>query len=195
MYVLGSCLVLSGTIRQPLVLLCAAFLIQILLDPSAAYSISFILSYLALGGILLWSGRFESLFRGRLPAPLAGGLGASAAAFVTTAPVTAAFFGILRPVGIAAGLLAAPLSGIFMALSLLWLCVSKIPLLGTILEYLLWGLHVLFGRWISLFAVVPGFKAELAAVCAVTPLVIAGLLVLANRQKRYRNELAPFHAS
>ena len=194
MYVMGSCLVLSGTVRQPLVLLCAAFLIQILLDPSSAYSISFILSYLTLGGILVLGGGFESLLRGRLPDPLAGGLGVSAAAFLAAAPVVAAFFGTLRPAGLAAGLAAAPLSGIFMALSLLWLCAANIPFLGTILDFLLWGLYTLFRWCVSLFAGAPGFKAEAAAVCIAAALLIVCLFVAANLQKRYRNELAPFTA-
>ncbi|MCL1815459.1 MAG: ComEC/Rec2 family competence protein [Treponema sp.] len=192
MYALGSGIVLSGTLRQPLALLGAAFLIQIMWDPPSAHSISFILSYLALGGILVLSGRIEIFLRGRLPSSLAGGIGASAAAFLATAPAVRAFFGVLRPIGLVAGLAAAPLSGGFMALSLFWLCLSPLPFIGMMLEYLLRGLHILMQWSISFFARFPGLKAEFLVVCIVTPLFITGLLVLADRQKRYRNELAPF---
>jgi competence protein ComEC len=192
MYVLGSCLILSGTAGQPLALLGTAFLIQTLWEPASAYSISFILSYLALGGLLLLSGTIAGLFKGLLPGSLANGLGASIGAFLASAPVTVAFFGILRPAGIIAGLVAAPLSGLFMALSLAWLAAEKIPLLGMILDR---SLNILqdFLQWsVSLFTRLPGISLALPAVLISGFLIIAGLFVLAVRQKRYRSYLAPF---
>jgi competence protein ComEC len=192
MYVLGSCLVLSGTTGPPYVLLGAAFLIQTLWEPASAYNISFILSYVALGGLLVVSGNIAGLLKGLLPCWLANGLGVSISTFLASAPVTMAFFGILRPAGIIAGLVAAPLSGVFMALSFAWLAAEKIPFLGMILDRLLEVLQS-FLQWnVSLFARLPGISATLPAVLISTPLVITGLFVLAIRQKRYRSYLAPF---
>ena len=192
MYGLGSFLFLSGTTKQSFALLSAAFLIQILFDPLSAYSISFILSYLALAGILVLSGPILILLRGRLPPSLALGVSASMGAFLVTSPVTAIFFGILRPVGIIAGLVAVPLSGIFMGFSLLWLLAGKAPFIGFILDKLLFVLHFFLSRSISLFARLPGFIPALPAVFIGIPLLIAGLLILGEWQARYRNELAPF---
>ncbi|MCL1813760.1 MAG: ComEC/Rec2 family competence protein [Treponema sp.] len=196
MYGLGSFLILTGTTRQTFALLSAAFLIQILWNPTSAYSISFVLSYLALGGILVLSNPVLVLLRGRLPSSLAMGISASAGAFLVTAPVVSAFFGVLRPVGLIAGLVAAPLSGIFMALSFLWLLLSKVPfigvIIGTVLDKLLIAIQF-FMQWsISLFARFPGLSLPFPAICIVTPLLIACLLVFADRHARYRNEFARF---
>jgi len=192
MYGMGCFLILTGTVRQSLAVLCAAFLVQILWEPSSAHSVSFILSYLALAGILVLSGPLLAIFRGRLPGFLAVGIGASTAAFLATAPFVALFFGILRPAGIIAGLFAAPLSGLFMALSLLWLFVGRLPLAGMILDRLLTAVQFVMQWSISFFARFPGIKAAAGAACVVAPLLIAGLYVLGCRQTRYRNELAPF---
>jgi len=192
MYVLGSCLVLSGITGQPWCILGAAFLVQTLWEPESAYSISFILSYTALGGLLLLSGKIAGILRGTLPGSLANGLGASVGAFLASAPVTAAFFGILRPAGIIAGLVAAPLSGIFMTLSLTWLAAEKIPLLGMILDRLLDTLQSFLQWSVSLFARLPGISLAFPAVLTGALLITAGLFILAIRQKQYRNYLAPF---
>jgi len=192
MYVLGSCLILSGITGQPWHLLGAAFLIQILWEPESAYSLSFILSYTALGGLLLLSGKIADLLKGALPDSLANGLGASVGAFLASAPVTAAFFGVLRPAGIIAGLVAAPLSGIFMALSLAWLATEKIPLLGMILDRLLDVLQFFLQWSVSLFARLPGISIAFPAVLTGALIIVTGLFVLAIRQKQHRNYLAPF---
>jgi len=192
MYVLGSFLILSGTAANPLALLGAAFLVQISWEPSSAYSISFILSYLALGGLLVLSGKTAKLLQGKIPDSLSNGLGASIGAFLATAPITAVFFGILYPVGIFAGLVAAPLSSAFMALSIAWLAVAKVPLLGTLLDWLLKFLQFLLQWSVSLFARLPGFSASTIAVCAAALVVIAAVIVLATRLERHRSYLAPF---
>jgi len=192
MYVFGSFLILSGTAANPLALLGAAFLVQISWEPSSAYSVSFILSYLALGGLLVLSGKAAKLLKGAIPDSLSNGLGASIGAFLATAPITAAFFGILYPVGIFAGLVAAPLSSAFMALSIAWLAVAKVPLLGAFLDWLLKFLQFLLQWSVSLFARLPGFSASTIAVCVAALVVIAAVVVLAYRLERHRSYLAPF---
>ena len=198
MYGLGSFLILTGTTRQTLALLAAAFLIQILWNPSTAYSLSFILSYLALGGILVLSGPALVILRGRLPSSLAMGISASAGAFLVTAPVAAAFFGMLRPVGLIAGLVVAPLSGIFMALSFMWLLLAKLPFIGIIVgmifDKFLTAVQFIMQWSISLFAYFPGLSVPFPAVCTITPLLIVCLLLFANREARYRNEFVRFAA-
>ncbi|MDR0599825.1 MAG: ComEC/Rec2 family competence protein [Treponema sp.] len=192
MYVLGSVLVLSGTIRQPLALLGLSFLIQLLWDPPSALGLSFILSYLALGGLLLLSGPLEVLLRGMMPPLLSGGLSAALGAFIATAPVAAACFGVLRPVGVAAGLIAAPLSGLFMTLSLAALGCGNIPLLGFLLDRALSFLLFILGGTVSFFSRAPGLKTSLPVLCAALPLIAALVFFLAERRRRYRSYLAPF---
>jgi competence protein ComEC len=121
MYLIGAFAVFRGLKREPLSLLNLAFIVQILLWPESGTSISFTLSYLALWGILRAGPLFRGLFRGKIPESLLGPLSASLGAFLATGAVTAASFGVLRPVGIAAGLLIVPLTTVFMIGSLIWL--------------------------------------------------------------------------
>jgi competence protein ComEC len=121
MYFLGVLALWGNWPRRPLLLLGMAFMIQIALRPASGESLSFILSYLALGGILLLNDPLDELFRGRIPKVLAGPLSASLGAFTATLPAAALFFGVLRPVGIAAGLVIVPLITLFMTGSMIWL--------------------------------------------------------------------------
>ena len=192
MYGMGCFLVLTGTARQSLVLLSAAFLMQIVWDPLSAYSLSFILSYLALAGILILSEPVLVLLRGWLPSYLALGLSASIGALLVTSPVVSAFFGILRPVGMVAAIIAVPLTGIFMFLSLAWLIFAKLPLIGLILDWLLSASQFALLKSISVFARFPGITANTLLVCIIIPFLIAFIFILANREARHRNELARF---
>ena len=100
------------------IFLALAFIIQICSEPASGMSLSFILSYLALGGILWLGEDIHEILRGKLPEFFAGTLSASLGAFIASAPVTALYFGTLRPVGIAAGLVVVPLASLFMIVSL-----------------------------------------------------------------------------
>ncbi|MDR1306002.1 MAG: ComEC/Rec2 family competence protein [Treponema sp.] len=192
MYVMGSCMVLAGKIRQPLTLLAAAFLLQLLRDPASAAAVSFILSYLALGGILVLTGSLETIVKKEVPPSLAGGLAASLGAFCATAPVVVLFFGILRPVGIAGGFLVVPLTGIFMALSLGALGCGNIPFLGGFLDHAPAFVEFLLGKIVAFFALAPGLRILPPAACIGFPLTGIAVLFLAGRTKRYRSYLAPF---
>jgi competence protein ComEC len=124
MYLLGTLAVLGALPRNPGALLGLAFLIQIVIWPGSGLSVSFILSYLALGGILTIGEALRRIFRGRIPGFLLQPLAASLGAFLATSAATAFFFGGLRPVGIAAGLFIVPLTTLFMIGSLAWLAVG-----------------------------------------------------------------------
>jgi competence protein ComEC len=181
MYLTGAFAVFGGFKREPLSLLNLAFLIQICLWPESGNSLSFILSYLALWGILRAGPLFQGLFRGKIPKSLLDPLSASLGAFLATGAVTAAFFGVLRPVGIAAGLLIVPLSTVFMIGSLVWL-VSGFALalaglqpsaLGP-LTGILSFLYRLLEEIVSFAARIPGFASP-----GWVPVLLASLLILA----------------
>jgi competence protein ComEC len=191
MYVMGSCMVLAGKIRQPLTLLAGAFLVQLLWDPLSAGTLSFILSYLALGGILVLTGSLETVLKGSVPPSLSGALAASLGAFCATAPVVVLFFGILRPVGVAGGLLVVPLTGIFMALALGALGGGNIPFLGNFLDHAPAFVEFLLAKTVAFFAMAPGLGI-LPGASIGFPLAGIAVLFLAGRIKRYRSYLAPF---
>jgi competence protein ComEC len=124
MYLIGTIAIFGGLKRDPLSLLSLAFLVQIILWPESGATLSFILSYLALWGILQAAPLFHGLFRGKIPESLLSPLSASLGAFLATSAVTTAFFGVLRPIGIVAGLLIVPVTTVFMIGSLIWLALS-----------------------------------------------------------------------
>lgn len=112
-------------------LLALSFLTQLVIDPPAGGSISFILSYLALAGILISGKPIEGVLRGRLPAFIAQPLSASLGAFLATMAVTAVFFGGVRAAGIVAGLVMVPLTTVFMIGSIIFLTFQAVlPLLS-----------------------------------------------------------------
>ncbi|MCL2139705.1 MAG: ComEC/Rec2 family competence protein, partial [Treponema sp.] len=102
MYLLGVLAIIGMLKRDTLSILCMAFLIQIMFMPQAGYSLSFILSYLALAGILTIGTMINNIFKGKIPVFLLQPVSASLGAFIASAGVTAWFFAELRPVGIIA---------------------------------------------------------------------------------------------
>jgi competence protein ComEC len=180
MYLTGAFAVVCGFKREPLSLLNLAFLVQILLWPDSGTSLSFILSYLALWGILRAGPLFQGLCRGKIPKSLLDPLSASLGAFLATGAVTAAFFGILRPVGIAAGLLIVPLTTVFMIGSLIWLVSGFALALGLQpavlgpLAGILSFLYRLLEQIVSFAARVPGFASP-----GWVPVLLASLFILA----------------
>jgi competence protein ComEC len=190
MYGMGALAILAGLPGITFVFLCAAFLAQIVIDPGSGFSASFTLSYMALAGILLLGEKIAYFMEGKLPKALSQALAASAGAFVVTAPLVSALFGVLRPAGIAAGLAAVPLTSLFMALSLAALVFGgfapvffgkSLAFLGNCIE-----------RVVSAMAAFPGIQAPFAAVLALS-MFITGFIIFAEyRLRRYRNYCAPF---
>jgi competence protein ComEC len=126
MYLLGSLAIVFSLARNPASLLNLSFLIQILIRPESGITISFILSYLALWGILHIGLKTAELLRGKIPPFLLDPLSASLGAFIATSSVSAASFGVLQPAGILAGLVIVPLTTLFMVLSLAYLALDLI---------------------------------------------------------------------
>jgi competence protein ComEC len=192
MYGMGALVILAGVPGITSVFLCAAFLLQTTVDPQSGFSASFTLSYGALAGILLLSEKIAFLLRGRVPHALAQALSASAGAFVATAPLVIALFGVLRPVGIAAGLAAVPLTSLFMALSLAALVLGGFVPAADIFGKALAILGNCIGRLVSAAAAFPGLQAPFAPALAVSVFLAVLILFAEYRLRRYRNRFAPF---
>jgi competence protein ComEC len=194
MYLLGTAAVLGFLPRQPLSLLAMAFLIQIAIRPTSGTSISFILSYLALAGILTLGEFFHNILRGRTPELLAQPLSASLGAYLATSAVVAANFGMARPVGILAGLFVIPLTTVFLIGAMAALALSFIsPLLMNILGMGLTLLYSLLDWTVSLAARVPGIVVNGWGRELCLSLLIAALcLFLGRPYNRRRQALASF---
>jgi competence protein ComEC len=192
MYLLGVTAVLGMLKRDMLSLLCMAFLIQLIFVPASGFSLSFILSYLALAGILVIGKAINGALLGKIPAFLLQPLSASLGAFLATAGVSAWFFNDLRPVGILAGLILAPFATVFMVLSIAWLGLDFITpalsfLPGKILSLLYW----LMEKTAALAAAVPGIKANPFFIILLSLLMIAAIIWL-DRRRLIAGRLEPF---
>jgi competence protein ComEC len=192
MYLLGTLAIIGSFPRNPLSLLSLTFLIQIILRPESGDSVSFILSYLALWGILVPGEGLYGLFRGPVPDLLFRPLSASIGAFIATAAVSAAFFGVLRPIGILAGILIVPLTTVFMIGSMIWLALNcLLPLLSVPAGLVLSLLYDILFRLVQAAGRVPGIGAADPQV--VLMLSLAGVLILAGMVRiKMRSDLAPF---
>jgi len=193
MYLLGVLAVLGMLKRAPLSLLCMAFLLQIIMTPRAGLSLSFILSYLALAGILIIGESLNSIFKGKIPTALLVSLSASVGAFLATAGVTAWFFGVLRPVGIFASLILTPLTTVFMIGSIAWLVLNLLsPALSPLLSHPLSRLYQLMEGTASISAKMPGIKANPWLILTLSLLCMALILWFERRRRLSENRLEPF---
>jgi len=193
MYLLGVVAILGMLKRDMLSLLCMAFLIQIFITPASGFSLSFILSYLALAGILVIGRAINGALMGKIPVLLLQPLSASLGAFIATAGVSAWFFNDLRPVGILAGLALAPLATVFMALSIAWLGLDFIfPVLSFLLGKVLFLLYWLMEKIAMLAAAAPGIKANPFLVIILSLLITVTILWLDRRRRIIAGRLEPF---
>jgi competence protein ComEC len=163
--------------------LALCFILALPLDPSAARSLSFVLSYLAIFGLVTLSAPFEYLFGKRLPPFLAAALSAGCAAQVATAPVLAASFGVLVPAGLVASLLAGPL-----VLALTWLALgaalvgAAIPLAIPVLGFIVDIPYRLLMAVMETAALCPSvvLSGSLESIAACLVVVLAGAFVYAR---------------
>jgi competence protein ComEC len=129
-----------------------------------------------------------------VPEILSAGLSASLGAFIVTSPVTALFFGSLRPIGILAGLFLAPLSSLFMILALAALAASFLPFpLWELLDFFLTWFYRLLEFLVSFFGGFPGISVSGPApvLIFVSALWIL-ILFLQRRDQAYRDSVASF---
>ncbi len=139
--------------------LCAAFLIHVVLRPYEARELSFMLSYGSLFGILLLGSVVSVPLSARLPPFLASGLSAGSGAFLFTAPVTAAHFHTLTPIGIVATVFVSPLIGVFFCSALVLIVISLLfPCFSSSASFLLKIQYTLIKRVAQLFSMAPHFS-------------------------------------
>jgi competence protein ComEC len=190
MYLLGV-LALAGALpRDAIQLLAISFLIQITATPHSGYSISFILSYSAMAGILVIGKVFSGLLGGIAPSFILHPLSASVGAFLPTAGITAFFFGILRPISIIAGLILMPLTTVFMIGSILFLVLDLVsPLLSGILNPPLTLLYAIMEKTVTMAGFAPGiggFNPLIILAVSIGVCVLLSLIEIKRRRTSLR---------
>jgi len=191
MYLLGVAAILGALPKKPLSILCLSFLIQIVATPSAGNSISFILSYLALFGILIIGQPLYSLFCGKVPDFLLQPLSASCGAFLATAGVTGFAFGIIAPIGIIAGLVLVPLTTVFMIGSMIWLAFDFLSISG-FLSFPLSLLYRLMEKIISVAGGIPGISANPLLILVFSLTLSLSIIFFESRRSDSALRLQPF---
>lgn len=194
MYLIGTFAIWGLLKGKALSLLCMAFVIQLLFQSNSGTSLSFILSYLALAGILTLGESLRKLFRGRLPEIISGSFSASLGAFIFTAPVVAYYFGSLKPIGILAGLIIVPLSSLFMVIALAALAASFLPLpLWNLFDILLTGVYRLLEITVHMAGRFPGLTVPNPYPTLVISIIICVLILFVRRKDSfYRDRVASF---
>ena len=193
MYMIGVAAIVFSLKRDVLSVLSMAFIIQIALTPAAGNTISFILSYLALAGILCVGEALNFIFRGKIPRLLLGPLSTSAGAFLMTAGVCSYYFTLLRPVGIVSGLVLVPLITVFMIGAIVWLCLNLIaPMLSGLISPVLSLLYNLMDKTVSLAAHAPPLAAGFWPVLIISLALSVLIIWFAGRQQAERNRFPAF---
>jgi len=183
MYLLGVLTILGALPKEPMSILALSFLIQIVVTPAAGNSLSFILSYSALAGILVIGQPLYSLFAGKAPDFLLQPLSASCGAFLATAGITSFSFGIIVPMGIITGLFLVPLTTVFMIGSMIWLVLDFISISG-FLSVPLSLLYLLMEKIVTLAGGIPGIPAGKPLIILVLSLAISVLIVFFEYRRR-----------
>jgi competence protein ComEC len=189
MIVVGGTAHMLDRDAEPLNVLALSGIVLLAIDPFAAFSVSFQLSFLAMAGILVIGPVVERPLEGILPravrVPLAMAIGAQAG----TLPVVIAAFGAWYPSGIPAGLLLVPLTTVLLWAGVAWLPISALPLpaLHEAGSRVLGALYAAVEQVAAFFARAPGvaFPSPAAtwAAAAAAVLLAAAMLVLPWRPR------------
>jgi competence protein ComEC len=176
MYFLGAAAVILGLPKDPWLTLCFSFLLQIVLHPESGTSLSFILSYGALAGILTMSGSLLNCLRRYLPPVIGASLAASLAAFIATLAITAGIFGTIRPVGIVCGILLGPLATAFMVGALIFPAVP--PFLRAVMDRGMGILYVVQEKIAFAAGHAPPIEVSLVLALLINAALVTGLIVM-----------------
>lgn len=172
----------------------AAALTLALLQPSSVYDPGFLLSFVAVGGLLAlprMNQDDDATLWGKTRHLIVSALAVSAAATLTTAPITAYYFGRVSLIAPLVNLLAVPI-GSTLATPLGLLFVAVQPISTTCAAWIAWGLGKLLG--ITHFLAEWGASFEWAAIDVPTPsaceLLSYSVLILGVYLRWYKSNKA-----
>jgi competence protein ComEC len=192
MYILGVFTIIFALPKKAMSILSLSFLIQIIVTPAAGNSLSFILSYLALFGIITVGKSLSSLFAGKVPDIILQPLSISCGAFLATAGICSFSFGTIAPAGIIASLAIVPLTTVFMIGSIIWLVLSSFPF-SFLLSFLLSVFYNLMETIASLTGRIPGITTNPFLVFAFSVLLSSLIIALEYYRRKKLLKLKAFH--
>ena len=155
MYGIYTIALLCGRRIHPLDLLSHTFVVSCVLLPHSVLSYSNILSFAAVGGILLLTQPLQRYFRTFLFDPFLSAFSVSLGAQIFTAPLTLWFFSRLPLFGWLASILVSPIITLFMWIGILSLITNGIPFLDPCLQGILKFLYTAILYVAKVFAQAP----------------------------------------
>jgi len=161
--------------------LSAAAYIQMLINPSDALSLAYMLSYGALWGILVFAERIAFVIPKLVPDFLIKDLSASIGAQVMTTPIIVLCIGVVAPVGIIASCILSPLSSIFLVVGMMLAGVRVVlPFTDSICAYIVNVLYQMNVVSVEFFAHIHPLSIKGLPATIVTGLipVFTGFLVM-----------------
>jgi len=191
MYLLGALAVLGALPKNSFSVLSISFLIQIIITPAAGNSLSFILSYTALLGILITSQALSFLLQGKVPAFVLQPLSLSCGAFLATSGICSFTFGMIAPIGIIAGLFIVPLTAVFMTGSIIYLLLDIFSI-SHILNLPLSLIYKLMEFTASLAGNVPAVSANPVLILIISLALSALIVIFEFRRRRALYQIQPF---
>ncbi len=145
----------KGYQASPFKYLCIAFILQIILFPRSVNSLSFLLSYTALAGILTGGLSLSSILKRYIPVHTAGIIGIGIGAQTATMPIIVKTFGIWRPIAILSAAFLTPLVALSMAAGTILMVIP----VGRIMEF-----NIIFlDTVVELMTVMAGFFSRAPA--------------------------------
>ncbi|MCX7656442.1 MAG: ComEC/Rec2 family competence protein [Treponemataceae bacterium] len=198
MVTLSSLCRFRGVRIKTLNILAMTFILHLVFVPRDGRNIGFMLSYLALVGLLVITPRWQYFLRPLMPQFLGEALAASLGAFFSTAPLMIAFFGVLYPVGIIVSPLVGLLVMMFMigSLGFLFLLVC-LPFFSFIIQRPLEILYTLIMEFLKIGTYVPSlsitsWKTQTVGLVFLVMLAINLLLVYGESRGTRREILGAF---
>jgi predicted membrane metal-binding protein len=170
-----------GFLPEILPLLAFSAFFQLIVNPSDAASLAFMLSYGALWGIVTFGEHALSLVPPRFRVFPTGDLAASIGATIMTCPILALSIGIIAPVGIIASCLVSPLSSVFLVVGMVLAGVSAIlPVLSPLCGGIVMALYRITEFSVHAFAGIPplSIRGLTATISACFFPLLAGFLTM-----------------
>jgi len=191
MYLLGVFTIIAAVPKKSMSILSLSFLIQIIITPAAGSSLSFILSYAALLGILITARQITALLNGLIPDFILNPLALSCGAFLSTAGICGFCFGSIAPIGIIAGLAIVPITTVFMIGSMIWLLLDVFSvsfILNLPLTWIYRSMEIIS----SVAGKVPGIGINPVLMLALSVLMLIGIAMLDYKRQSGLLRLKPF---
>ena len=110
--------------------LSVAVIIMTLINPFTVFNVGFILSVLAVAGIIIYNKKVSGFLSKFMPSAPAEVVSMSISAQLTVMPVIVYYFGTIAPWSLLSNALLVPLSGVYVILGMIFIIASPIPIIS-----------------------------------------------------------------